>query len=223
MLAITTKEQTPTVSGEKQNKQLIPLRRAEVADIVKVLSRGLTANGVVPSSADTGTLPYIAEGLKARYERMTLSDLYNALIANIQGTLGEMYRCYSLPIYINNIIFTYMCQLREKEYEAHKAAQTEKHRHEMERFETEERLTLCKWWLCVRHGRKTPVSSFAVLCVERRVLRLTAQRLPCSYVFSRDPAEAVAMARNAVEALMGDGITLGEWLAITPKTQNYGL
>ena len=223
MLAIATKEQTPTVSGEKQKKHLIPLRCAEVADIVKVLSRGLAANGVVPSSADTATLPYIAEGLKARYERLTLSDLYNALVANIQGTLGEMYRCYSLPIYINNIIFSYVCQLREKEYEAHKAAQTEKHRREMEQFESEERRTLCDWWLCVRFGRKTPVSSFAVLCVERRVLRLTAQRLPCSYVFARDPAEAVAMARNAVETLMRDGITLGEWLGITPKTQNYGL
>lgn len=223
MLAITTKEQTPTISDEKQNKHLIPLRCAEVADIVKVLSRGLTANGVVPSSADAGTLPYIAEGLKARYERMTLSDLYNALIANIQGTLGEMYRCYSLPIYINNITFSYMRQLREKEYEAHKAAQAEKHRREMEQFETEERRTLCDWWLCVRFGGKTPVSSFAVLCVERRLLRLTAQRLPCSYVFSRDPAEAVAMARNAVETLISDGITLGEWLGITPKTQNYGL
>ena len=223
MLAITTKEQTPTISGEKQKKHLIPLRCAEVADIVKVLSRGLAANGVVPSSADTATLPYIAEGLKARYERLTLSDLYNALVANIQGTLGEMYRCYSLPIYINNIIFSYVCQLREKEYEAHKAAQTEKHRREMEQFESEERRTLCDWWLCVRFGRKTPVSSFAVLCVERRVLRLTAQRLPCSYVFSRDSAEAVAMARNAVETLMRDGITLGEWLGITPKTQDYGL
>lgn len=223
MIAITTKEQTPTISGEKQNKHLIPLRCAEVADIVKVLSRGLTANGVVPSSADTGTLPYIAEGLKARYERLTLSDLYNALVANVQGTLGEMYRCYSLPIYINNIIFSYMCQLREKEYEAHKAAQTEKHRREMEQFESEERRTLCDWWLCVRFGRKTPVSSFAVLCVERRLLRLTAQRLPCSYVFSRDPAEAVAMSRNAVETLISDGITLGEWLDITPKTHNYGL
>lgn len=223
MLAITTKEQTPTVSGEKQKKHLIPLRCAEVADIVKVLSRGLTANGVVPSTADAGTLPYIAEGLKARYERMTLSDLFNALIANIQGTLGEMYRCYSLPIYINNIIFSYMCHLREKEYEEHKAAQAEKHRREMEQFEAEERRTLCDWWLCVRFGRKTPVSSFAVLCVERRVLRLTAQRLPCSYVFSRDPAEAVAMARNVLETLMRDGITLGEWLGITPKTHNYGL
>lgn len=223
MLVITTKEQTPTVSGEKQNKHLIPLKCAEVADIVKVLTRGLTANGVVPSSADAGTLPYIAEGLKARYERMTLSDLYNALVANVQGTLGEMYRCYSLPLYINNIIFSYVCQLREKEYEAHKAAQAEKHRREMEQFETEERRTLCDWWLCVRFGRKTPVSSFAVLCVERRVLRLTAQRLPCSYVFSRDPAEAVAMARNAFETLISDGITLGEWLDITPKTQNYGL
>lgn len=223
MLAITAKEQMPTVSGEKQNKHLIPLRCADVADIVKVLARGLTANGVVPSSADAGTLPYIAEGLKARYERMTLSDLYDALIANVQGTLGEMYRCYSLPIYINNIIFSYMCQLREKEYEAHKAAQAEKHRRDMEQFETEECRTLCDWWLCVRFGRKTPVSSFAVLCVERRVLRLTAQRLPCSYVFSRDPAEAVAMARNAVVSLMRGDITLGEWLSITPKTQSYGL
>lgn len=223
MLAITAKEQMPTVSGEKQNKHLIPLRCADVADIVKVLARGLTANGVVPSSTDAGTLPYIAEGLKARYERMTLSDLYDALVANVQGTLGEMYRCYSLPIYINNIIFSYMCQLREKEYEAHKAAQAEKHRRDMEQFETEECRTLCDWWLCVRFGRKTPVSSFAVLCVERRVLRLTAQRLPCSYVFSRDPAEAVAMARNAVISLMRGDITLGEWLSITPKTQSYGL
>lgn len=223
MLVITTKEQTPTVSGEKQNKQLTPLRGAEVADIVKVLTRGLAANGVVPSSADTGALPYIAEGLKARYCRLTLSDLYNALIANVQGTLGEMYRCYSLPLYINNIIFSYMCQLREKEYEAHKAAQAEKHRREMDQFEREERRTLCDWWLCVRHGKQTPVSSFAVLCVERRLLRLTAQRLPCSYVFSRDPAEAVAMARNAVETLISDGITLGEWLGVAPKTQNYGL
>lgn len=223
MLAITTKEQTPTVSGEKQNKHLIPLRCAEVADIVKVLTRGLTANGVVPSSADAGTLPYIAEGLQARYGRLTLSDLYNSLIANVQGTLGEIYRCYSLPIYINNIIFSYMCQLREKEYEEHKAAQAEKHRREMEQFESEERRTLCDWWLCVRHGKQTPVSSFSVLCVERRVLRLTAQRLPCSYVFSRDPAEAVAMTRQAVETLISDGITLGEWLGITPKTQNYRL
>lgn len=223
MLAITTKEQTPTISDKKQNKHLIPLRCAEVADIVKVLSRGLTANGVVLSTADAGALPYIAEGLKARYERLTLSDLYNALVANVQGTLGEMYRCYSLPFYINNIIFSYMCQLREKEYKAHKAAQAEKHRREMEQFETEERRTLCDWWLCVRHGKQTPVSSFAVLCVERRVLRLTAQRLPCSYVFSRDPSEAVAMTRNAVETLISDGITLGEWLSITPKTQNYGL
>ena len=223
MLAITTKEQTPTVSSEKQNKHLIPLRCAEVEDVVKVLTRGLTANGVVPSSADAGTLPYIAEGLKARYERLTLSDLYNALVANVQGTLGEMYRCYSLPMYINNIIFSYMCQLREKEYEAHKAAQAEKHRREMEQFESEERRTLCDWWLCVRHGKQTPVSSFAVLCVERRLLRLTAQRLQCSYVFSRDPAEAIAMARNAVETLISDGITLGEWLGITPKMQNYGL
>ena len=116
-----------------------------------------------------------------------------------------------------------MCQLREKEYEAHKAAQAEKHRREMEQFEAEERRTLCKWWLCVRWLRKMQVSSFAVLCVERRVLRLTAQRLPCSYVFSRDPAEAVAMARRAVETLISDGITLGEWLGITPKMQNYGL
>ena len=223
MLAITTKEQTPTISGEKQNKQLIPLRCAEVADIVKVLTRGLTANGVVPSSADAGTLPYIAEGVKARYGWLTLSDLYNALIANVQGTLGEIYRCYSLPIYVNNIITSYVCQLREEEYKAHKAAQAEKHRREMDNFEAEERRTLCDWWLCVRFGRKTPVSSFAVLCVERRLLRLTAQRLPCSYVFSRDPAEAVAMARNAVESLIRDGITLGEWLGITPKTQNYGL
>ena len=223
MLVITTKEQTPTVSGEKQKKHLIPLRCAEIADIVKVLSRGLTANGVVPSSADTDTLPYIAEGLKTRYERLTLSDLYNAFVANIQGTLDEIYRCYSLPIYINNIIASYVCQLREKEYEAHKAAQTEKHRREMEQFESEERRTLCDWWLCVRHGKQTPVSSFSVLCVERRLLRLTAQRLPCSYVFARDSAEAVAMARNAVETLMRDGITLGEWLGITPKTQEYGL
>lgn len=223
MLAITTKEQTPTISREKQNKQLIPLRCAEVADIVKVLTRGLTANGVVPSSADAVTLPYIAEGLKARYGWLTLSDLYNALIANVQGTLGEIYRCYSLPIYVNNIITSYVCQLREEEYKAHRAAQAEKHRREMDNFEAEERRTLCDWWLCVRFGRKTPVSSFAVLCVERSLLRLTAQRLPCSYVFSRDPAEAVAMARNAVETLISDGVTLGEWLDITPKTHNYGL
>ena len=223
MLAITTKEQTPIVSGEKQNKQLIPLRRAEVADVVKVLSRGLTANGVVPSSADTGTLPYIAEGVKARYGWLTLSALYEAFLSHIRGTLSDCFRYNTLPIYVNNIIASYVCQLREKEYEAHKAAQTEKHRREMERFEAEERRTLCEWWLCVRFGRKTPVSSFAVLCVERRLLRLTAQRLPCSYVFSRDPAEAVAMARNAVETLICDGITLGEWLGITPKTHNYGL
>lgn len=223
MLAITTKEQMPTASGEKQNKQLIPLRCAEVADIVKVLSRGLAANGVVPSSADTGTLPYIAEGLKARYLWLTLSDLYDAFLSHIRGTLSDFFKCYTLPIYVNNIISSYVCQLREKEYEAHKAAQAEKHRRDMEQFETEERRTLCDWWLCVRFGRKTPVSSFAVLCVERRFLRLTAQRLPCSYVFSRDPAEAVAMARNAVETLISDGITLGEWLDITPKTHNYGL
>ena len=223
MLAITTKEQTPIVSGEKQNKQLIPLRRAEVADVVKVLSRGLAANGVVPSSADTGTLPYIAEGVKARYGWLTLSALYEAFLSHIRGTLSDCFRYNTLPIYVNNIIASYVCQLREKEYEAHKAAQTEKHRREMERFEAEERRTLCEWWLCVRFGRKTPVSSFAVLCVERRLLRLTAQRLPCSYVFSRDPAEAVAMARNAVETLICDGITLGEWLGITPKTHNYGL
>ena len=223
MLAITTKEQTPTVSGKKQNKHLIPLRRAEVEDVTKVLLRGLTANGVVPSSADAGALPYIAEGLKARYGWLTLSDLYGAFVAHISGTLSEFYRYSTLPIYINNIITSYVSQLREEEYKAHKAAQAEKHRREMDNFESEERRTLCNWWLCVRFGRKTPVSSFAVLCVERRVLRLTAQRLPCSYVFSRDPAEAVAMARNAVEILMRDGITLGEWLAITPKTQNYGL
>ena len=223
MLVITTKEQTPTVSGEKQNKQLIPLRCADVADVVKVLSRGLTANGVVPSSAGTGTLPYIAEGVKTRYGWLTLSALYEAFLSHVRGTLSDYYRYHTLPIYINNIIASYVCQLREKEYEAHKAAQAEKHRREMEQFESEERRTLCNWWLCVRYGRKTPVSSFAVLCVERRVLRLTAQRLPCSYVFSRDPAEAVAMARNAVETLMRDGITLGEWLGITPKTQNYGL
>ena len=223
MLAITTKEQTPTVSGEKQNKRLTPLRCAEVADVVRVISSGLTANGVVPSSADTGTIPYIAEGVKARYGWLTLSDLYEAFLANIRGTLREFYLCRTLPIYVNNIIAAYVCLLREKEYEAHKAAQAEKHRREMEQVESEERRTLCDWWMCVRFGRKTPVSSFAVLCVERRLLRLTAQRLPCSYVFSRDPAEAVAMARNAVETLMRDGITLGEWLSITPKTQNYGL
>lgn len=223
MLAITTKEQTPTISGEKQNKRLTPLRCAEVADIVKVLSRGLTANGVVPSSADTGTLPYIAEGLKARYGWLTLFSLYDAFLAHIRGTLSDCFRYNTLPIYVNNIITSYVCKLREKEYEQYKAAQTEKHRREMEQFETEERRTLCDWWLCVRFGRKTPVSSFAVLCVERRVLRLTGQRLPCSYVFSRDPAEAIATARNAVEALMGDGVTLGEWLGVTPKTQNYGL
>ena len=223
MLAITTKEQTPTVSGEKQNKQLTPLKCAEVADIVKVLSHGLTANGVVPSSADTETLPYIAEGLKARYGRLTLFDLYEAFLSHIRGTLSDFYKCYTLPIYVNNIIASYVSQLREKEYEEHKAAQAERRRRDMEQFETEERRTLCDWWLCVRFGRKTPVSSFAVLCVERRILRLTAQRLPCSYVFSRDPAEAVAMARNAVETLMCDDITLGEWLSITPKTQNYGL
>lgn len=223
MLAISTKEQMPTVSGEKQNKHLIPLRCAEVADVVKVLSRGLTANGVVPSSADTGTLPYIAEGLKARYGWLTLSALYDAFLSHIRGTLSDCFRYNTLPVYVNNIITSYVSQLREKEYEAHKAAQTEKHRREMEQFESEERRTLCNWWLCVRHGRPTPTSSFAVLCVERRVLRLTAQRLPCSYVFSRDPAEAVAMARRAVESLIRDGITLGEWLGITPKTQNYGL
>lgn len=223
MLAITTKEQMPTVSGEKQNKHLIPLRCAEVADVVKVLSRGLTANGVVPSSADTGTLPYIAEGLKARYRWLTLSDLYDAFLSHIRGTLSDFFKCYTLPIYVNNIISSYVCQLREKEYEAHKSAQTEKHRREMEQFETEERCTLCNWWLCVRYGKQTPVSSFAVLCVERRVLRLTAQRLPCSYVFSRDPAESVAMARQAVETLIRDDITLGEWLGVTSKTQNYGL
>ena len=223
MLAITTKEQTPTVSGEKQNKHLIPLRCAEVEDVAKVLLRGLTANGVVPSSADAGTLPYIAEGLKARYGWLTLSDLYGAFVAHVRGTLSDYFRYSTLPIYINNIITSYVCQLREEEYKAHKAAQAEKHRREMEQFESEERRTLCKWWLCVCHGKQTPASSFAVLCVERRVLRLTAQRLPCSYVFSRDPAEAVATARNAVETLMRDGITLGEWLGITPKTQNYGL
>lgn len=223
MLAITTKEQMPTVSGEKQNKQLTPLWSAEVVDIVKVLSRGLTANGVVPSTADAGTLPYIAEGLKARYGWLTLYSLYDAFLSHIRGTLSEFYRCYTLPIYVNNIVASYVCQLREKEYKAHKAAQAEKHRREMDNFEKEERRTLCDWWLCVRFGRKTPASSFAVLCVERRVLRLTAQRLPCSYVFSRDTAEAVAMARQAVESLIRDGITLGEWLGITPKTQNYGL
>ena len=223
MLAISTKEQTPTISGEKQNKRLMPLRCAEVADIVKVLSRGLTANGVVPSSADTGALPYIAEGLKARYGWLTLFSLYDAFLAHIRGTLSDCFRYNTLPIYVNNIISSYVCQLREKEYEAHKAAQAEKHRREMEQFESEERRTLCDWWLCVRHGKQTPASSFAALCVERRVLRLTAQRLPCSYVFSRDPAEAVAMARNAVETLMRDEITLGEWLGITSKTQNYGL
>lgn len=223
MLAITTKEQTPTVSGEKQNKHLIPLRCAEVEDVAKVLLRGLSANGVAPSSADTGTLPYIAEGLKARYGWLSLSALYEAFLSHIRGTLSDFFRYNTLPIYVNNIITSYVCQLREKEYEAHKAAQTEKHRREMEQFEAEERRTLCNWWLCVRFGRKTPVSSFAVLCVERRLLRLTAQRLPCSYVFSRDPAEAVAMARNAVETLMRDDITLGEWLGITPKTRNYGL
>ena len=223
MLAITTKEQMPTVSGEKQNKHLIPLRCAEVEDVTKVLLRGLTANGVVPSSADAGTLPYIAEGLKARYGWLTLSDLYEAFLANIRGTLSDCFRYNTLPIYINNIVAAYVCQLREKEYEAHKAAQAERRRRDMEQFEYEERRTLCNWWLCVRHGRKTPASSFAVLCVERRLLRLTAQRLPCSYVFSRDPAEAIAMARNAVETLMRDDITLGEWLGIIPKTQNYGL
>lgn len=223
MIAITTKEQTPTVSGEKQNKQLIPLRRAEVEDVVKVVSRGLTANGVVPSSAETSTLPYIAEGLKARYGWLTLSALYDAFLSHVRGTLPDSFRYSTLPIYVNNIITSYVCQLREKEYEAHKAAQTEKHRREMGRFESEERRTLCNWWLCVRHGKQTPVSSFAVLCVERRILRLTAQRLPCSYVFSRDPAEAIAMSRRAVETLLRDGITLGEWLGITPKTQNYGL
>ena len=223
MFVITAKEQTPTISGEKQNKHLIPLRRAEVADVVKVLSRGLTANGVVPSTADAGTLPYIAEGLKARYGWLTLSALYEAFLSHIRGTLSDCFRYNTLPIYINNITASYVCQLREKEYEAHKTAQTEKHRREMEQFEAEERRTLCDWWLCVRFGRKTPVSSFAVLCVERRVLRLTAQRLPCSYVFSRDSAEAVAMAHNAVETLMRDGITLGEWLGTLPKTQNYGL
>ena len=223
MLAITTKEQTPTVSGEKQNKRLTPLRCAEVADIVKVILSGLSANGVVPSSADTGTLPYIAEGLKTRYGWLTLSALYDAFLAHIRGTLSDCFRYNTLPIYVNNIISSYVSQLREEAHKAHKAAQAEKHRREMEQFEAEERRTLCGWWLCVRHGQKTPVSSFAVLCVERRVLRLTAQRLPCSYVFSRDPAEAVAMARNAVETLMRDDITLGEWLGITPKIQSYGL
>ena len=223
MLAITTKEQTPTVSGENQNKHLTPLRCAEVEDVVKVLSRGLTANGVVPSTADAGTLPYIAEGLKARYGWLTLYSLYDAFLAHIRGTLSDCFRYNTLPIYVNNIITSYVCQLREEEYRLHKAAQAEKHRREMDNFEAEERRTLCDWWLCVRHGNRTPVSSFAVLCVERRVLRLTAQRLPCSYVFSRDPAEAVAMARNAVETLMCDGMTLGEWLGISPKTQNYGL
>ena len=223
MLAITTKEQTPTVSGEKQNKHLIPLWCAEVADIVKVLARGLTANGVVPSTADAGTLPHIAEGVKARYGWLTLSGLYEAFLSHVRGTLSDYYRYNTLPIYVNNIISSYVCQLREEEYKAHKAAQAEKHRRDMEKFEAEERRTLCDWWLCVRFGRKTPVSSFAVLCVERRLLRLTAQRLPCSYVFFRDPAEAVAMARNAVETLMRDDITLGEWLGITPKTHNYGL
>lgn len=223
MFAITTKEQISTISGEKQNKRLTLLRCAEVADIVKVLTRGLTANGVVPSSADTGTLPYIAEGLKTRYGWLTLFSLYDAFLSHIRGTLSDCFRYNTLPIYVNNIITSYVCQLREKEYKAHKAAQAEKHRREMEQFETEERRTLCGWWLCIHHGKQTPVSSFAVLCVERRVLRLTAQRLPCSYVFSRDPAEAVAMARQAVESLIRDGITLGEWLGITPKTHNYGL
>lgn len=223
MFAITTKEQTPTVSGEKQNKRLTPLWSAEVVDVVKVLSRGLTANGVVPSSADTGTLPYIAEGLKARYGWLTLYSLYDAFLSHVRGTLSDYFRYNTLPIYVNNIISSYVCQLRERQYEEHKAAQAEKHRREMEQFEAEERRTLCDWWLCVRFGRKTPASSFAVLCVERRLLRLTAQRLPCSYIFFRDPAEAVAMARNAVETLMRDGITLGEWLGITPKTRNYGL
>lgn len=223
MLAITTKEQMPTVSGEKQNKRLTPLRCADVADVVKVLSRGLTTNGVVPSSSDTGTLPYIAEGLKARYGWLTLYTLYDAFLSHVRGTLSDCFRYNTLPIYVNNIVTAYVCQLREKEYEEHKAAQAERHRRDMEQFEQEERRTLCDWWLCVRFGRKTPVASFFVLCVERRVLSLTAQRLPCSYVFSRDPAEAVAMARNAVETLICDGITLGEWLGITPKTQNYGL
>ena len=223
MFAITTKEQTPTVSGEKQNKRLTPLRSAEVADIVKVLSRGLTANGVVPSTADAGTLPYIAEGLKARYGWLTLYALYDAFLSHIRGTLPDFFKYYTLPTYVNNIVAAYVCQLREKEYEEHKAAQAEKHRRDMDNFESEEHRTLCDWWLCVRHGKRTPVSSFAVLCVERRVLRLTAQRLPCSYVFSRDPAEAVAMARQSVETLMRDGLTLGEWLGISPKTHNYGL
>ena len=223
MFAITTKEQTPTVSGEKQNKRLTPLRSAEVADIVKVLSRGLTANGVVPSTADAGTLPYIAEGLKARYGWLTLYALYDAFLSHIRGTLPDFFKYYTLPTYVNNIVAAYVCQLREEEYRLHKAAQAEKHRREMDNFEAEERRTLCDWWLCVRHGKRTPVSSFAVLCVERRVLRLTAQRLPCSYVFSRDPAEAVAMARQSVETLMRDGLTLGEWLGISPKTHNYGL
>lgn len=223
MLAITTKEQTPTVSGEKQNKHLIPLRYAEAEDVAKVLLRGLSANGVVPSSADTGTLPYIAEGLKVRYGWLTLSSLYDAFLSHVRGTLPDCFRYNTLPIYVSNIITSYVCQLREEEYKAHKAAQAEKHRREMAQFEEEERRTLCNWWLCVRFGRKTPVSSFAVLCVERRVLRLTTQRLPCSYVFSRDPAEAVAMARNAVESLISDDITLGEWLGVMPKTQNYGL
>ena len=223
MLAITTKEQMPTVSGEKQNKRLTPLRCAEVGDVIKVLSSGLTANGVVPSSADTGTLPYIAEGLKARYGWLTLSDLYEAFLSHIRGTLPDFFKYYTLPTYVNNIVASYVCQLREEEYKAHKAAQAERHRRDMEQFEYEERRTLCDWWLCVRYGRKTPVSFFAVLCVERRVLSLTAQRLPRSYVFSRDPAEAVAMARQSVETLMRDDITLGEWLGITPKTQNYGL
>ena len=223
MLAITTKEQTPTVSGEKQNKHLIPLRCAEVADIVKVLSRGLTANGVVPSSSDAGTLPYIAEGLKARYGWLTLPDLYRAFVAHVRGALSDYFRYNTLPIYVNNIITSYVCQFREEEYKAHKAAQDERHRRDMAQIDAEERRTLCDWWLCVRHSKRAPVSYFAVLCVERRVLSLTTQRLPCSYVFSRDPAEAVAMARNAVETLMRDDITLGEWLGITPKTQNYGL
>lgn len=223
MFAITTKEQTPTILGEMQNKHLIPLRCAEVADIVKVMSRGLTANGVVPSSADTATLPYIAEGLKTRYGWLTLYALYDAFLAHVRGTLSDCFRYNTLPIYVNNIISSYVSQLREKEYEAHKAAQAEKHRREMEQFESEERRTLCNWWLCVRHGKQMPVSSFSSLCVERRVLRLTAQRLPCSYVFSRAPGDAVAMARQAVESLIRDGITLGEWLGIAPKTQNYGL
>ena len=223
MFAITTKEQTPTVSGEKQNKRLTPLWSAEVVDVVKVISSGLTANGVVPSSSDAGTLPYIAEGLKARYGWLTLCSLYEAFLSHIRGTLSESFKYYTLPTYVNNIVAAYVCQLREEEYKAHKAAQDERRRRDMEQFEYEERRTLCNWWLCVRYGRKTPVSSFSVLCVERRVLRLTTQRLPCSYVFSRDPAEAVAMARNAVETLMRDGITLGEWLGIMPKTQNYGL